>query len=198
MEDNHLKQQIRFLLELDQLKQITRRNYITGGPERRENSAEHSWHLAIMAMVLNEYADDPVNLVHVIKLALVHDIVEIDAGDTYCYDEIGALDKTERERRAADRIFSLLPPDQADNIRELWEEFEAGITPESKFAGALDCLMPLLHNYHTTGKSWIEHGITKDQVIARVSRIRDASDRLWGLACSVIEKAVEKGYLRDG
>ncbi len=197
MENNRLRQQIQFLLEIDRLKNIIRRNYLTAGIERRENSAEHSWHLTIMAMLMAEYAETPVNLLNVMKMLTVHDLVEIDAGDTYCYDENAALDKEKRERDAADRIFGILPADQGKELRHLWEEFEAQRTPEAKFARALDCLMPMLHNYHTKGKSWKEHGIVSRQVLRRVSGLQEVSDTLWQFACSVIRDAVKQGYLSE-
>lgn len=194
MGTERLHQQIRFIVEIDRLKNILRRSYITDA-ERRENSAEHSWHLAVMAMLLAEHADERVDLCHVLRMLLVHDIVEIDAGDTFCYDKKGALDKAEREHRAADRIFGLLPEDQARELRVLWDEFEEQVTPEARFAMALDRLMPLLHNYHTRGKSWREHGITSDQVIAQNACMGNGSGRLWRFARSFIEDAVAKGFL---
>ncbi len=161
-----LHQQIAFILEIDKLKSILRRTYLVNDP-RHENSAEHSWHLAMMAMVLAEHANAEVNLLRVLKMLLVHDVVEIDAGDTYCYDTGGNDSKAEREMAAAHRIFGLLPNDQRDEMHQLWEEFEARQTPEARFAAALDRLMPILHNYYTQGRSWLEHGVTQTQVIDR-------------------------------
>jgi putative hydrolase of HD superfamily len=162
---------------------------------RRENSAEHTWHLTVMALVLSEYANAPVNLLQVLKMLVVHDIVEIDAGDTYIYDEHASLDKAAREEAAADRLFGLLPPDQAAELRALWHEFERRQTPEARFAAALDRLMPILHNYHTQGKSWQAHGVTADRVVARVRHIEEGSQALWDFAQSVIEAAVAHGFL---
>jgi putative hydrolases of HD superfamily len=193
-EYNRLNSQTRFLLEIDKLKHIIRQTYLPG-TEKKENSAEHSWHLAVMAMVLQEHSDENVNLLRVLKMLLIHDIVEIDAGDTYCYDPLANSDKSQREILAADRIFGLLPNEQGLELRELWEEFEARLTPESKFAAALDCLMPVLHNYHTQGRSWKEHGVTRSQVMARVAKIEKASAPLWKLVCSVIDEAVAQGFL---
>ncbi len=193
-ENHRLDSQVRFLLEMDKLKQIIRQTYIPG-TEKKENSAEHSWHLAVMAMVLEEHSDESVNTVRVLKMLLLHDMVEIDAGDTYCYDPQANSDKSQRECLAADRIFGLLPLDQAAEMRELWEEFETRITPESKFAAALDCLMPVLQNYHTQGRSWREHGVTRSQVMARVAKIEKASAPLWKIVCSVIDEAVVRGFL---
>jgi putative hydrolase of HD superfamily len=189
-----LNQQISFVLEIDKLKNVLRQSYVVG-TDQRENSAEHSWHVATMAIILAEYTSEPVDLSRVLKMLLIHDIIEIDAEDTFCYDETGNLDKTERECQAADRLFGLLPEDQAAELRELWDEFEARATPESKFAATLDRVMPLLHNYYAKGKTWQEHGVTSDQVIARNASIRDTSEVLWQFARSIIEDAVNKGYL---
>lgn len=148
-----LTQQISFILEIDQLKQIYRQNLILDG-SRRENDAEHSWHLAMMAVVLQEYASEPVDLSRVLQMVLLHDIVEIDAGDTFCYDVQAGLDKHEREQKAAKRIFGLLPSDQGEELKNLWLEFEAGESPEARFAAVLDRLQPFLNNYHTEGGTW--------------------------------------------
>ena len=191
---DRMARQITFILEIDRLKSILRRSYLADGT-RRENSAEHSWHLAMMALVLAEHANTPVDPLRVVKMLLVHDIVEIDADDTYCYDEAGARDKTEREQRAANRLFGLLPADQEQELRALWDEFEGRQTEEAKFAAALDRLMPLLHNYHTQGRSWQENGIVRRQVLERNAHIADGSEDLWQFAQSFIEDAVAKGYL---
>lgn len=189
-----LLQQFQFVAEIDKLKTVLRQSYIMNAG-RRENSAEHSWHLAVMAMVLAEHADEEVDLCRALRMLLLHDIVEIDAGDTYCYDEQAALDKAEREHRAADRIFGMLPEDQASALREFWDEYEAQVTPEARFAMALDRLMPLLHSYCTEGKSWREHGISRDQVLAHNACIGDSSGRLWQSVTRILDDAVAKGYL---
>ena len=150
MSDDRLTQQLRFLLELDRLKSVFRQSRLIH-TDRMENSAEHSWHLAMLAVVLAEYAAEDIDLVRVVKMALIHDIVEIDAGDTYIYDEQARREKARLEQQAAERIFGLLPKQQAAELRTLWEEFEAKQTPEARFAGALDRLQPLLLNYHTAG-----------------------------------------------
>lgn len=191
-----LHRQITFVLELDRLKTVLRRTYLLH-QERHENSAEHSWHLAMMALVLAEHANTPVNLLHVLKMLLVHDVVEIDADDTYIYDSVGAEDKAAREQAAAARIFSLLPPDQEEELRTLWEEFEARATPEARFAAALDRLMPVLHNALTQGRSWREHGIKATQVLERNAHIADGSEALWEYARAVIDQAVEAGHLPE-
>jgi len=190
-----LKQQIEFIVEIDKLKDIFRQTLLING-SRYENDAEHSWHLAVMASLLSEYATEKVDVSRVMKMVLIHDLVEIDAGDTYCYDEKGYLDKAEREQKAAERIFNLLPRDQAEELKRLWEEFEESTTPEARFAGALDVLQPLIHNYRTGGKSWQKHSITSGQVRKRKDKIRDGSQILWEYAEEMIKDAIEKGYLK--
>ena len=194
MSTNRLQQQVQFILEIDKLKSILRRSYLLN-QERHENSAEHSWHLAMMAILLNEYANEKVDVSHVLKMVLVHDLVEIDAGDTYCYDADANSDKPEREQKAADRLFALLPEDQGNELRSLWEEFEERATPEAKFANALDRMMPMMHNYYTQGKSWKEHNVVSDNVFERNSVMQHGSEKLWEFTQSLIEDALEKGYL---
>jgi len=192
---HRLKQQLGFLLEIDRLKEVMRQSYICRGL-RKENSSEHSWHLAVMAIVLAEHAGEPVDIMRVVKMALVHDLVEIDAGDTFCYDDAGNADKADREAVAAERIFGLLPDDQGREFRSLWEEFEARATSEARFAAALDRLMPLMHNYYSRGKTWQEHGVPAAKVLDRNRHIEDGSPQLWALAKSLIEDAIEKGWLK--
>ena len=195
MDFQRLEQQINFVREVDKLKTIQRQTLLTDA-SRQENDAEHSWHLALMALVLAEYAgDSTIDLLHVLRMVLVHDLVEIDAGDTYCYDEAGYADKAQRETTAAERIFNLLPTDQAAEIRALWDEFEASATPEAKFANALDRLQPLMHNVFTNGRMWKKHGIVKSQVIDRNCKITDGAPDLWTFARDLIEKAVNDGHL---
>jgi len=189
------KRQIEFIMEADKLKKISRRTTLLD-VSRQENSAEHSWHIALILLVLSEYADeDNLDLLQVIKMLLAHDLVEIDADDTYCYDEIGDRDQKMRETKAADRIFNILPPDQAAAFRALWDEYEDKDTPESKFANALDRLQPFLHNYFTRGHTWQKHGIQKSQVIARMQPVDDGSQLLWDYVAGLIDDAVEKGFL---
>ena len=196
IESERFKSQIEFILEVDKLKQIQRRTLLLDR-SRRENSAEHSWHIALSVLVLSEYAEeDNLDLLQVIKLLLVHDLVEIDADDTYCYDEVGGQDQKEREMKAADRIFNILPKDQADSFRALWNEFEAGETTESRFANALDRLQPLLHNYFTRGYTWQQYGIRKEQVIARMQPVDKGSHLLWDYVANLIDDAVKQGYLK--
>lgn len=190
-----LESQIGFIIELDKLKSILRKARVLG-TDRYENDAEHSWHLAIMAIVLAEHANVPgLDLSRVIKMLLVHDIVEIDAGDTFAYDEKGHEDKLEREQKAANRLFGLLPDDQRDELMALWHEFEAHETAEARFALALDRLHPMLLNFHNEGRSWRENAITHDRVLARNSVIEDGSQTLWAYAQRKVREAVERGYL---
>ncbi|WP_096183052.1 HD domain-containing protein [Effusibacillus lacus] len=182
-------------MEIDKLKQIFRQSFLTD-KTRNENDAEHSWHLAMMAIVLSEYANQPdLDLLRVVKMLLIHDIVEIDAGDTFAYDVKGYEDKEERELQAADRLFNLLPPDQAEEIFALWREFEERKTPESSYANALDRLQPMLQNYFSEGQSWRRHNLTSDRVLERNSSIREGSETLWDFAREMIRSAVDKGYL---
>jgi len=191
---NRLNQQIQFILEIDRLKQILRQTLLIDG-SRRENSAEHSWHLAIMAMVLAEHAPVGTDLPQALKMLLIHDLVEIDAGDTFCYDAAAHLDKTEREQQAADRIFGLLPADQALELRHLWEEFEAQATVTAKFAAALDRLQPILHNQQTEGGTWKQHSISQAQVMRRVAPIETGAPELWPLVQQIVADCIAAGYL---
>lgn len=190
-----LSRQLEFIWEIDRLKGILRQTRVLGG-ERRENSAEHSWHLAVMALLLAEYASEPVDVLGVIRMVLIHDLVEIDADDVFCYDAAANLGKAEREQQAAERLFGLLPPDQERELRALWEEFEAGETPEARFAIALDRLQPLIENYHSQGGTWRIHGIALDQVLARMAPIRDAVPDLWPYVIRIIEESCALGYIR--
>jgi putative hydrolase of HD superfamily len=193
--DERFKRQIEFIVEADKLKKVNRRTTLLDR-SRQENSAEHSWHIALLVLILSEYAENQnLNLLRVIKLLLIHDLVEIDAGDTYCYDEIGGQDQKRRETQAADRIFNILPTDQADSFRSLWDEYEARETPESRFAHALDRVQPFLHNYFTRGHTWQKYGIQKKQVVRRMQPVNDGSAFLWEYVTSIIDDAVEKGFL---
>ncbi|HYF78285.1 MAG TPA: HD domain-containing protein [Symbiobacteriaceae bacterium] len=192
MSSERLSQQIQFILEIDKLKQVVRQTKIMGG-QRQENTAEHSWQLAVMALVLSEHANEPVNALHVVKMLLVHDVIEIDAGDTWSFDDKGYLDKEERERLAAKRIFALLPPDQAAPLHAIWEEFEEMRTPESRFANALDRLMPMLHNFHNDGGTWRREGVTMQKVLARQSAIAKGSQALGDYSLALLEQARKLG-----
>lgn len=191
---SRLARQIHFILEIDRLKSVLRRSYLIGA-DRLENSAEHSWHLAMLAIVLAEHANESIDLLTVLKMVLIHDLVEIDAGDTYPYDPEAVAGQAEREHRAADRLFALLPADQAADLHALWHQFDRRETPEARFAAALDRLMPLLHNYHTAGRAWLEHGVTRAQVLERNRHSGEGSTVLWAFAAELIEEAVGLGYL---
>jgi putative hydrolase of HD superfamily len=191
---DRLRQQIAFLLEIDKVKQVVRQTLIADG-SRRENDAEHSWHLAVMAGVLAEYGPAGMDLGRVLRMLLAHDLVEIDAGDTYCYDPAACLTQRDREVRAAERIFNLLPADQAAAMRGLWEEFEARETPEARFAAALDRVQPVLLNYHTQGRAWLSKGVTRGQVIERNRHIERGAPALWSYVRLLIDDAVDRGYL---
>lgn len=191
-----LEQQIAFILEIDRLKSVLRQNYLVDG-SRRENTAEHSWHIAVMAMILGEHASAPVNSARVLELLLVHDLVEIDAGDTFAYDSAGEQTKAAREQAAAERIFGLLPPSQVEHLRAAWDEFEANETPESRFALALDRLMPMIHNAQTEGRAWRANGVTADKVRHRAESISRGAPALGALAIRLIESSVAAGFLAD-
>ena len=194
MDDDRLEKQIQFILEIDKLKRVLRQTILTDR-SRQENSSEHSWHIAVMALFLSEYARDKrVDLFRVIKMLLIHDLVEIDAGDTYCYDDRGVEDQAGREQKAADRIFNLLPPDQAKELRDLWDEFEARTTPESRFADALDRLQPFLHNYATQGHMWKKNRIKSEQVISKMQPMENGAPDLWQYARAQIDDAIKKEF----
>ena len=195
-DSNRLESQLEFLVEADDLKHDLRQTILIGDG-RRENDAEHSWHLALMAVILEEYASEPVDLLRVIKMVIIHDLVEIDAGDTFAYDEEGQKSREARARAAAERIFSLLRAPAAGDLRALWEEFEARHTAEAQYANALDRLQPLLLNYHSGGATWRRNEVTKDQVIQRNRHIADGAPRLWAYAEMMIGRAVEEGKLES-
>ncbi len=194
MTDDRMARQIAFMVEMDKLKRILRRTRLVGG-DRRETSAEHSWHIAVMAPILAEYSPVPIDVAKVVRMMLAHDIVEIDAGDTFVYDVAANADKEEREQKAADRLFGMLPADQAAEMRALWDEFEARETPEARFAAALDRLQPLLNNYHNEGGAWQQHGIRYEQVIERNRHMAAGAPALWEFTKRFIDESAEKGWL---
>lgn len=194
MIDKDLQKTIEFIVELDKMKNVFRQTTIMD-KSRRENDAEHSWHIAVMAMVLSEYADEDIDICHVIKMLLVHDLVEIYAGDTFCYDEKGYNDKDERERKAADKLFGMLPKEKGIQLKELWEEFEEMNTKESLFANSMDRLEPFLVNYQTKGGTWKTYNISKKQVFKRSEPIKNSSKDLWEFTVALIEDSFEKGYI---
>lgn len=192
---DRLARQMAFALEVDKLKGVLRRTRLPHSG-RLENSAEHTWHIVLMAVLLAEHADTAdLDLGRVLKMLLVHDLVEIDAGDTFGYDTAGNADKRDREMRAAERIFALLPNDQAVEYRNLWEEFEAVVTREARFALAMDRLQAVMLNAASNGGSWREHRITYDRVVARNRVIEDASPALWRFALGLLDHAVKQGHL---
>ena len=193
-EKERLEQQIGFITEVDKVKNIFRQTYLAYG-NRKENDAEHSWHLALSAVLLKEHMKEEVHLEKVMIMVLIHDLVEIDAGDTYAYDEAGAATKREREVKAADRIFGLLPEDQGRYFRALWDEFEEYETADAKYAHLLDNFQPLLLNDASEGKSWAEHGVHKSQVCKRNAHIRETSELVWEKMLEIMDKHVGKGNL---
>ncbi|MUV04921.1 HD domain-containing protein [Flavobacterium rakeshii] len=190
----NLIKQIAFIKEIDKIKYIQRKTKLFNS-DRNENDAEHSWHLAVMAIVLAEHSNEPIDVLKVVKMVLIHDIVEIDAGDTFIYDTQKNHDNTDEERIAANRIFGLLPKEQANELIEIWEEFEAGITKEAKFARAMDRLEPLLQNTSNNGGTWREFNVSYDKVYNKKKVINEGSTTLWDFAEKLINESVEKGIL---
>jgi putative hydrolase of HD superfamily len=190
-----LARQMQFIIEADKLKEVFRQTLCTQS-RRAENSAEHSWHFALMVITLAEHSNhQPLDVLRVLKMVLIHDLVEIDAGDTFAYDVANLATQHARESLAADRIFGLLPPDQAADFRALWDEFEEKATPEAKFAAACDRFHPMLLNCLTDGAAWKKHGVTHDKVVARNQHAREGSTALWAYALRMIDDAVAKGAL---
>ncbi len=187
---DRLGSQLAFLMELDRLKAVLRMT-ATGEGGRRENSAEHSWHMAVMAPLLAEHAAEEVDVLRVMKMVVLHDVVEIDAGDTFAFDPDAHHDKEDRERAAAERIFGLLPGDQAAELRALWDEFEARRTPDARYANALDRLAGVLQNHLNGGGTWIEHAVSREAILARQDPIREAIPELWPWVVRVMDEALE-------
>jgi 5'-deoxynucleotidase YfbR-like HD superfamily hydrolase len=194
--DPDLAARLRFVLEADSLKLVLRRNSITDG-SRRENTGEHSWHLALMAIVLAPYSAEPVDLSRVVEMLLVHDLVEIDAGDTFVYDTEAAAQKEDLERRAADRLFALIPGDEGLRLRAAWDEYEAASTPEARFAHSIDRLAPLLLNHANHGELWQEYELTSDRVLTMNARIEQGSPDLWQAAQTLLRDAIRNGWLAE-
>lgn len=190
-----LKKQIEFIIVIDEMKNVLRRNLLVDG-SRRENDAEHSWHLAVMAMILEEYSADKVDISKVLRIALVHDLVEVYAGDTFAYDVKGNEDKLDREIMAAEKLFGMLKDGQGDEIRALWDEFEAKETPESKYANAIDRLQPLILNYLTNGHTWKLGDVHAPQIYKRMDIIRTATPELWHIVEGIISTSIESGLLK--
>jgi putative hydrolase of HD superfamily len=195
MQADNLLQQINFIKEIDKVKYIQRKTKLFNS-DRNENDAEHSWHLAMMTIVLAEHADVPIDILKVLKMVLIHDIVEIDAGDTFIYDTTKSHSNTDEERLAANRIFGMLPKEQADEFISVWEEFESGQTNEAKFAMSMDRLEPLLQNTSNNGGTWTEFGVDYNKVYEKKKAIKDGSKVIWNYAENLINESVEKGILR--
>ncbi len=195
MDSNRLQQQFAFILEADKEKNILRQTRLSDGTTH-ENDADHAWHMALMCILLSEYANEKIDVLHTVSMILIHDVVEIDAGDTYAYDAQGNSTRREREEKAADRLYSLLPDDQRDKLRALWEEFEEGKTPEARFARALDNVQPAMLNNATDGIEWVNHNVRLSQILCRNKNTADGSAVLWDYAYRhFIEPNVEKGRI---
>lgn len=195
IKDEKLQKQIKFAIVIDEMKNIFRRNLIING-SRRENDAEHSWNLAMLAMLFEEYSTEKVNIEKVLKIALVHDLIEVYAGDTFAYDAKGYEDKLQRELEAADKLFGILDPVQGAEIRALWDEFEAKETPESKYANAIDRIQPLINNYMTDGHTWKEGDVHAPQIYKRMDIIRTTTPALWPIVEGIINTSIEIGILK--
>lgn len=195
MDKERLKKQFAFFQEIDKEKEIFRQTYLADA-SRKENDAEHAWHMAVMTILLSEYANEEIDVLKTVTMLLIHDIVEIDAGDTYAYDPEGKKTQKERERKAADRIFHLLPDDQADKMYELWEEFEAQQTPEAKFARTMDNIQPMMLNDASNGLSWDEHQVKLSQILKRNERTADGSEQIWEYAKDeFLQKNIKAGHI---
>lgn len=193
---DRLQKQMEFIIEVDKVKKIMRQTYLSDA-SRKEDDAEHSWHLALMAVLLKEYSNEEVDLTKVIPMVLIHDLVEIDAGDTYAYSGESAAVTEARERKAAERVFGILPEDQEKVFRDLWEEFEAYQTPEAKFAHVLDNCQPMLLNDASNGLSWTEHQVRKSQIYKRNEHTAEGSRKIWNYMQSLIQKHIDLGHVID-
>ncbi|WP_229613438.1 HD domain-containing protein [Vibrio parahaemolyticus] len=194
---DRLEKQLALLIELDKLKSVLRRTRVKSAEDRLENSGEHSWHVALMAVLMEEHANAPVDICRVMKMLLIHDVVEIDAGDTFVYDTAATKEQAEKEIKAAERLFGMLPTDQGQELLALWQEFEAAQSDDAKYAKALDRLIPMLLNYHNNGQSWKENSVTREQALTINKRIEFGSVTLWDKAKELIEEATEKGWLKS-
>lgn len=194
MINERLAKDIEFIVELDKMKSILRQTSIIG-EDRREDDAQHSWHISVMAMILEEYTNEKVDVCKVIKMLLTHDLVEIFAGDTFCYDKVGNQDKKEREDLAAEKIFGMLAEDKGKELRALWDEFEEMKTPEALFAASMDRLQPMLNNYHNNGGTWRKFNVAKEDIYKRIAPVKNSSDELWEFVEHMIEDAGKKGLI---
>ena len=196
MDKERLEKQFDFFREIDKEKFIFRQTHLTDG-KRRENDAEHAWHMAIMTILLSEYANEEIDVLKTVTMLLIHDLVEIDAGDTYAYDEEGKKTQHEREEKAAERIFGILPEDQGKKLRELWKEFEAYETKEAKFAHTMDNIQPAMLNAAMDGADWVLHGVQLEQILGRNKKTAEGSEVLWDYAYqNMIEPNVKKGRIK--
>ena len=195
MQPDHLSKQVSFIQEIDKIKYIQRKTKLFNS-DRPENDAEHSWHLAVMTMVLAEHSDAPIDVLKVLKMVLIHDIVEIDAGDTFIYDTLKSHSNTDNERKAALRIFGILPKEQGDELIAIWEEFETGVTNEAKFAKSMDRFEPLLQNASNNGGTWKEFDVDYNQVYEKKKVIKEGSTTLWNYAENLLHESVDKGILK--
>jgi putative hydrolase of HD superfamily len=186
-----------FIVEIDKLKHVERQSALCDGT-RQENDPEHSWHITLMALLLTEYTEPHIDLLKVVKMLLIHDLVEIYAGDTFAYDVVGNSTKEKREKESANRIFGILPEDQAEEMLSLWEEFESMSTTEARFASALDKLQPLILSYNNKGWSWKKHGVVSSQILESKKEIAKGSEDLWEYAKSLIQKSIDGGFLVEG
>ncbi|MBC8611007.1 Uncharacterised protein [uncultured Ruminococcus sp.] len=195
MRDDRLEKQLAFCKEIDKEKMIGRQTYLSDG-KRKENDAEHAWHMAVMAILLSEYSNEPIDVLKTVSMLLIHDLVEIDAGDTYAYDEEAKKTQASRELAGADRIFGLLPDDQQKKLRALWEEFETGASPEARFAHTMDNIQPMMLNAATDGKAWEERGVYLEQILNRNQHTAAGSEKLWQYALEhFIAPSLEKGRI---
>ena len=194
--NDRMTKQIEFILELDKEKNIFRQTHLTGY-RRRENDAEHAWHMAVMAYLLQEYANEEIDIARTMMMCLLHDVVEIDAGDTYAYDEEGKKTQAAREEKATDRIFGLLPEDQQQTLRGIWEEFEAAETMEAKFAHTMDNFQPLLLNHENDGKDWIRHNVRISQPLKRNEKTTTGSEEIWSYMEEILEQSIRDGKIID-
>lgn len=191
---NRLLKDIEFIVEIDRMKKILRQTSVIG-LDQRENDAEHSWHISIMAMILKEYSNEEIDILKVIKMLLTHDLVEIYAGDTFCYDVKGNEDKRERELKAAEKIYGMLDEDKGKELRSLWDEFEEMNTPESLFAASMDRIQPMLSNYYNDGGTWKKYSVEKENIYKRISPVEKSSDELWDYMKYIIEDAEKRGLI---
>lgn len=192
--NERLVKDIEFIVELDKMKSILRQTSLIG-EDRREDDAQHSWHISLMAMILSGYANEKIDVCKVIKMLLIHDLVELEAGDTFCYDKKGNEDKKEREELAADKIFGMLSDEKNKEMRSLWDEFEEMETPEALFATSMDRLQPMLNNYHNNGGTWRKYDVAQSDVYKRIGPVKESSDELWGYVVYMIEDAYNKGLI---